>query len=254
MEKKIQDFIDQIEKKHQIQIKYAIESGSRAWGFPSPDSDYDIRFVYCKPTNAYFSLEEGTDTITEMPSKLLDGAGWDIKKFLRHIYRSNAVLFEWLHSPIIYRQDDTFVKDLRAMALNYFNPKRVIHHYLGIATGMWKREFSGEAVKIKKYFYVLRPILAAKWVAEYKSPPPVEFDRLLPLVNTPHVLLEIKSLLVKKANAEEGELIARNTIIDTYLQTEMKALEIVAKAEEKEKNSLALIDQFYKTWVLKIKE
>ena len=125
MQTKIVNLLLQAEEKHQIKIHYACESGSRAWGFPSPDSDYDFRFLYQHDRNWYLSIAEKTDFLSINPEPLLDGSGWDIRKALQLMYKSNASIFEWLNSPIVYRQDEVFMAKFRALAAQYFLPKKV---------------------------------------------------------------------------------------------------------------------------------
>ena len=247
MKSKILTFLSQIEKEKNIQILYANESGSRAWGFPSLDSDYDIRFIYRKERDWYLSVNEGKDQITVMPDKIMDGSGWDFRKFLRLLHSSNATTFEWLFSPIIYREEKTFTEPLRELVKKYFQPKKVMFHYLGIATGMLEKEFKEETVKIKKYFYVLRPVLAASFIVKYKTPAPVDFYELLPLVeNNEPVFNEIKKLLKQKETAAEGEQVPRVKVLDDFVKEEMERCDLVARALPKMMMDWKEINLFYR--------
>jgi len=221
MREEILNFINGIAKDKGIEILYACESGSRAWGFPSPDSDYDIRFIYRHPKDWYLTVNEKKDSISVMPNEILDGSGWDIRKVLRLLHGSNLSPFEWLHSPIVYLENEAFKKELHELSLKYFQPKKAIHHYLGIATGMLEKEFKMDEVKIKKYFYVLRPLLAAIYVAKNNRPAPMEFDFLLDNINDDEVLNEIKKLLKEKETAKEGQLVNRSKILDNFVKKEM---------------------------------
>ena len=109
-----------IEKRENLTILLAVESGSRAWGFPSPDSDYDVRFFYIRPREYYLSLEKRRDVV-ELPfDDVLDISGWDFDKTLRLLRSSNPTLFEWVSSPIIYRKHPAF-DNLMSNAPTYFS-------------------------------------------------------------------------------------------------------------------------------------
>ncbi|MEO1259791.1 MAG: nucleotidyltransferase domain-containing protein [Bacteroidota bacterium] len=247
MKNKIQAFLSQIEKEKNIQILYANESGSRAWGFPSPDSDYDIRFIYRRERDWYLSVNEGKDQMTVMPNKLLDGSGWDFRKYLRLLHSSNATCFDWLNSPIIYREEKLFSEPVRELTKKYFQPKKVMFHFLGIAKGMLQREFLTDRVRIKKYFYVLRPVLTAVYIAKHKKAAPVDFHELLPLVKSNEsVYQEITDLLKQKEKAMEGDLVKRVKILDEFVAQEMARCEAIARSLPKQQMSWNDINLFYR--------
>ncbi len=247
MKTTILQLLSQLEQQKGIRIRYACESGSRAWGFPSPDSDYDIRFIYLHPREWYLSVNEGEDNIRSMPDQLLDGNGWDFRKFLRMMHTSNASVFEWLHSPVTYLEDKPFTDALRALAGGYFQPKRVMHHYLGIATGMLEKEFREAEVKIKKYFYVLRPVLSASWIAEKGTSPPVDFYELLPLIQSKEPVYQaIMDLLKQKEMALEGEKVQRVALLDDFVAAEMERCETIARTLEKRQVEWDAINDFYR--------
>jgi uncharacterized protein len=168
-----------IESENHIKILYACESGSRAWGFPSPDSDFDVRFIYIHKTAWYLTIKPGKDFIEEPLSVVFDINGWDIIKFLQHIAKSNAVMWEWLTSPIIYFQVDDFRNTLTGIAGNYFSPLSCCYHYLSIVRNMIEENLKTDTIKIKKYFYILRPLFAAMWIVKFKNIPPMNFHELL---------------------------------------------------------------------------
>ena len=95
--------LDEIEEMEGVKILHAVESGSRAWGFASPDSDYDVRFVYVRPEQYYLRLDEKKDFINWELDETLDINGWDLSKTLQHFHKSNASLYEWGNSPVVYR-------------------------------------------------------------------------------------------------------------------------------------------------------
>jgi predicted nucleotidyltransferase len=247
MKTAILHLLAQLEKEKGIHIRYACESGSRAWGFPSPDSDYDIRFIYLHPRDWYLAVNEGEDNLRLMHNDLLDGNGWDFRKFLRLMHASNASVFEWLNSPIVYLEDKPFTDALKALSALYFQPRKVMYHYLGIATGMLEKEFQETQVKIKKYFYVLRPLLSASWIAANGTPPPIDFHELLPLVkNNLPVYQAIMDLLKQKETALEGEKVQRLQVLDDFVSAEMERCQSIAQLMGKHHPDWDAINRFYR--------
>ena len=118
-----------MEQAYNIRILYACESGSRAWGFASTDSDYDVRFIYVKPKLHYLSINDPTDIIELPVNDLLDVGGWELRKSLRLFRKSNATLYEWLQSPVIYGQNNEFISELRIMMPKYFSFRAGVLHY-----------------------------------------------------------------------------------------------------------------------------
>ena len=205
MKKTIIEKLKSIEKEYSIKILYAIESGSRAWGFESTDSDYDVRFIYCHDPDWYFQVLPKRDIIEIPIDDLLDFSGWEIKKTLFFLNKSNPVLFEWLRSPIIYISNEPFHKDLLSLSEKYFSPIASIYHYLHMAEGNFRTYLQNDKVKIKKYFYVLRPVLACIWIEKYSISPPMGFDKLIKLIDDDNVFNEVNTLLDrKKAGVELG--------------------------------------------------
>ncbi len=121
--------LNDIEQAENITILHAVESGSRAWGFASPDSDYDVRFFYVRPKAYYLRLDRTRDVLEYPLNDLLDINGWDIDKTLKLLHASNPTLFEWSNSPIVYITTDEF-KQLLPLIGNYFVAKSGLWHYL----------------------------------------------------------------------------------------------------------------------------
>lgn len=251
MKAEILTLLHQIETENNVQMLFAAESGSRAWGFASPDSDYDVRFIYRHPRERYLSVFEPPDTIQRTAQDgLLDVSAWDIRKTLQLLYKSNSSIFEWLQSPIVYHNSDDFGEKLWQIAQAYFSPRTVIHHFIGIATSTLKRDFDdgkATAVKIKKYFYVLRPVLSACWIVEYETPPPTVFNEMLPLLDAYPIVKEaVTQLLLQKETAKEGYKINRIAVLDTFIQEQMEMCRLAAEAMAKIQPSKDALDQFYK--------
>ena len=171
---------DDVEAREGVHILLAVESGSRAWGFPSPDSDYDARFIYVRPTDWYVSVSPGRDVIEDEVGEL-DVNGWDLKKALGLMLKGNAVLVEWLMSPIVYRENAGFRSDFTGLLETAFKPASLLHHYLSLGRAMRRNDaFKGSAFPIKKYFYTLRPAVALRWlrVHDYGALPPMNLPTL----------------------------------------------------------------------------
>lgn len=168
----------EIEETYDIEVLWAVESGSRAWGFESPDSDFDVRFIYKRKVQDYLKLTPERDVIELPIDDTWDVNGWDLDKTLTLLARSNPTLYEWLHSPIVYCHTD-FVEKLVPLLETCLSEERMIHHYLSTAKGQMAKYLSGHVVKPKKYLYVLRPILACEWIKKFHTVPPVLFEELV---------------------------------------------------------------------------
>ena len=174
---KVRTELDFIENNYDVRILYACESGSRSWGFESPDSDFDVRFVYVRPIKDYLRLEDVRDVIEWPRIDDLDVNGWDLTKFLTLMRASNPTVFEWLGSPIVYHEDSHW-NLVRRASNDCFSPLKSAHHYLGMATHNYNEHMKRESVRPKKVLYVIRAILACRHVTNRYSRPPVSFDEL----------------------------------------------------------------------------
>jgi uncharacterized protein len=210
-----------------VRVLYAAESGSRAWGFASPDSDYDVRFIYAHERDWYVSLREERDVIERaLDEKLVDLAGWDIRKALRLLLKSNPVLYEWLVSPIVY-VDGPLRAGLKALFEAHASPRALAHHYWSIARGQWRSEIASRAkVRPKKYFYVVRPLLSLAWVAERHSPPPMAIGDLLDRCTLPAgPRRAVEALLAEKRATPELGTRPPMAEIDTWVADELERLQ-----------------------------
>lgn len=238
MNKLIQEQLCEIERQHNVRILLAVESGSRAWGFASPDSDYDVRFIYVRPKNEYLRLDRHRDVIELPINDLLDINGWDLDKTLHLLHRSNPTLFEWFSSPIIYK-DTEFGQMFRNVIGKYFCSKRSLHHYLSMAAKNYREYLKGDMVRAKKYFYVLRPLLACRWILEKDTPPPMLFSELMDSQLEAALKPEVERLLDLKMNSPEIREIPKVEVINDYLDRGIA--EIRQKIEE-------LPEESYSEW------
>ena len=215
-----------LEEQEAVQVLYACESGSRAWGFPSADSDYDVRFLYIHPVDWYLSIDERRDVIEHPIDDGLDISGWDIKKALKLFRKSNPPLYEWLGSPIVYLEPFSLAARLRDLAEVYYAPIPCIYHYLHMAQGNFRQYLKGERVWLKKYFYVLRPILAINWIERGYGVAPTTFGTLVDrLVTAGPLRSEIEKLIELKRNGAELDDGPRIPAISEFIEAEMARLE-----------------------------
>ena len=198
-----------------------VESGSRAWGFASPDSDYDVRFIYVREKDFYLSLRDTRDFIDWELNEVLDINGWDLKKALQHFHKSNATLFEWSNSPVVYLTTPEWQELYKGVAEQYFACKPSLYHYYGTANKNYHEYLTDDMVKYKKYFYVLRPLLACKWIEEKKCPPPVLFDTLLGTVLEDHMKTAVEDLLAKKIQMSESDKAPKIPVINDYIEEKL---------------------------------
>jgi predicted nucleotidyltransferase len=223
--REIETRLDRIEAENGVRLLLAVESGSRAWGFPSPDSDYDVRFFYVRPRDWYLSLAPGRDVIETPIEDEIDLNGWDVRKALTLLLKSNAVVSEWMLSPIRYRTDDPFITGLAALADDLLNPRAIAYHYARSGKLAADRWLDGEGdVPVKKYFYALRPALAIRAIRlNPASRPPMNLQALVAASDLPEALIEqIDGLVGAKARTNERSNGTRLPEIDALIRSELE--------------------------------
>ena len=230
MKDRICEELSAIETSENLKTLLAVESGSRAWGFASPDSDYDVRFFYIRPQEYYLRLEKRRDVCEWMLDEILDINGWDFDKTLRLLRASNPTLFEWINSPIIYKKHPAF-DSMMANVNDFFLSRPGLHHYLSMAEGNYREFLKSDMVKTKKYFYVLRPILACRHVLHNGTPPPMLFRELVEAQLESSLVEEVVELLeLKKTSSEMGEAPRRNRI-NAYIEESLAYLDSEVKKQ-----------------------
>ena len=218
--------IQAIEASHNITVLYACESGSRGWGFASTDSDYDVRFIYVHRLPWYVQVTPGRDVIEVPISGDLDINGWDLRKALGLMKKGNATLLEWLDSPIVYRADAWFLGAMRAVAAQTHQVERSFYHYIHMARGNYREYLQGGSVRLKKYLYVLRPLLATLWIEQGRGLVPIRFGELVDgLVKDTALRQAIDELLAHKRQALEAGCGKPWPVINTFIDTELTRLE-----------------------------
>jgi hypothetical protein len=243
--------LDRVEATHGVAILFAVESGSRAWGFHSPDSDFDVRFVYAHRLDWYLSVRPGRDVIEEPITEGLDISGWDVRKALALACKFNPVLPEWLRSPVVYRWNADLAGPLERFVGLRPGPVAARRHYLGLA----KRQFLGDidgrdAVRLKKYFYSIRPAVALRWLRLRPDDPlPMDLPRLRAgSALGPPVSRAIDDLLALKARTHELGTGPRVPVLDDYIRGEIDEAERALSAQPAaDRPDLAAADRTLRT-------
>lgn len=204
-----------------------MESGSRAWGFPSADSDYDVRFIYVRHPDSYLSIEDVRDVIERPLTDNIDLSGWDIRKALHLFRKSNPPLLEWLQSSLVYSERPSFTRQIRSLVPHFYSPNASIFHYLHMARGNFREYLRGDVVWRKKYLYVLRPLLALRWIESGRGAVPMEFGRLVDaLVDDAALRAAIENLLAAKRAGGELDEGPRVPEISEFIEAELSRFEV----------------------------
>lgn len=239
--------LNQIEVDNNFKIIHAVESGSRAWGFASKNSDYDVRFIYVRPLEYYLQLQKFDDVFNGELNDTFDINGWDIQKVLRLTYKSNPTIFEWSQSPIVYKTSPLF-NELKSIIFTYFSSKSGLYHYLSTAKSNYREYLKGETVRLKKYLYVVRPLLACRWILNRQTPPPMLFSELVDTQLPEYMKPHIEKLLSLKMQSNELDTCPKITPINDWIESEFIFLneEISKLKEDKHKDWQSLNDIFLK--------
>lgn len=239
----ITTIIAHIEKKYDVRILHACETGSRAWGFPSPDSDYDIRFIYMHKIDWYLSLSERKDTIEFMLNEELDITGWDLKKSLALLKKSNAALIERFQSPIKYFSIPNFHNEFKKLITDYYSPTAVFFHHYSLAKKFWEDLKDTDSVKLKQYFYLIRSLLSCNWILKNNSVVPMHMEGLLEVIDD-FRKEEIKKLIAKKATVGEKYRHKREESLHKWLMELWVMIEASKDKLGSNKMNYALLDSF----------
>ena len=239
-----------IETEYGVRVLYACESGSRGWGFASPDSDYDVRFIYVHSLQWYLQVSAQRDVIEIPISDELDINGWELRKALGLLKKGNATLIEWLDSPVVYRADADFIAAMRNAAQQTHQAERSFHHYVHMARKNYREYLRGDTVRLKKYLYVLRPLLATLWIEQGQGVAPMRFQELVDVIITDPVLRSaINELLVIKRAAMESEYGQPLPIINTFIDNELTRIASVLPPMPRD-TDFSVLDQLLMNTVL----
>lgn len=229
--------LKKIERDEEVTILYACESGSRAWGFESTDSDYDVRFIYLRKTAWYLTTQQKRDVIERPINDELDISGWDLPKALNLLKKSNPPLLEWLQSPIIYKEVPESVEKIRELMPMFYSPISCMYHYLHMGEKNFRQYVRDDEVWIKKYFYVLRPVLACRWIERGLGVVPIEFQKLVDATLHDNPLLDaLEKLLIRKRSGEELDRGPKIPIVSDFLAGEIERLNAETKHDPTQKD------------------
>lgn len=218
-----------IERDAGVRILYACEAGSRAWGMASEESDYDVHFIYARPSVDYLRLDAPRDVIERLDG-LLDCAGWDIFKALRLLRKSNPPLLEWLGSPVIYREASPAIAALRELAQASFSEAALFYHYRHMAGGNYRQYIAGKnLVLTKKYLYAARPLVALLYLEQYGALPPVGFQETLDYVTVdPVIRAVISDLIARKTAGDELGMGAPSSLLNGWIEARLAQWSVVS--------------------------
>ena len=235
----------EIERDYHVEVLWAVESGSRAWGFASPDSDFDVRFLYKRPQEEYLKLNPPRDVIELPVDDTWDVSGWDLDKALKLLYKANPTLYEWMGSPICYWRTE-FAQRIRPLMDDYFSGERMLYHYLNTAITNKKTYLLGETIQPKKLMYAIRPILACWWVMEKGSAPPVLFSDLVDAQLPGELRPSLDRLLdLKKNGPEKMEIPHMEDMEDFVNESIHRFQEYLSRKPKEEPKSWDRLNQFF---------
>ncbi len=247
MEEKIRKYLADLEKEREIEILLACETGSRAWGFPSPDSDFDIRIIYKHHKEWYLSLIEEKDTIEYfLENNELDISGWDLRKCLRLLWKSNPPLIERIQSPIIYKVNTDFLNGINRVAQKTYSRISTIHHYLSMGKKAYEEVVSEDEYKLKKLFYALRSAIACVWILEKEIMPPIEFRIMLNQLNIPERIRErIDELIKIKSTISESYFHRGETDLIVYIRSCFERTEKIVQSLPSSNGHISELNDFF---------
>jgi uncharacterized protein len=240
------------EQEHNVKVLFAIESGSRAWGFASPNSDFDVRFIYAHPRDWYLTIdvEDKRDVIEYPIVDEIDINGWDIRKALKLLWRSNPGIVEWLQSPIVYVDDGLFAPAARALLPGIYSSVKGTYHYRSMAKTNYRGYLKEDIVPLKKYFYVLRPLLSIMWLEKYQTPAPIEFHRLRELLTEfQQVNEEIELLLERKKKSMEKELAPAIPALNQFIESMLERYEEHKPIESENERDIDQLNLLFKIFL-----
>lgn len=253
MKTKINQYIKHLEAERNIKILLACETGSRAWGFPSPDSDYDIRVIYMHEKDWYLSLAPKRDHFNLMfEDNMLDITGWDLRKSLNLLYRSNAALLERIESPMVYCADKSFREEISKVAADFYAPIAVMYHYLSLTKKMLEDIEKSENIKLKRLFYALRSALVCKWILTHNERPPISIFKLMGgLSLSESIRQRILNLIAIKTTMDEFYMHSKEPEIITFITGIITEAETNASSLSGARNKTQCLNDFFVKWISK---
>lgn len=239
----IKAILSKIEERKKVKILYACETGSRAWGFPSPDSDYDVRFIYMHERDWYLSLSERKDTVEHMDGDL-DVTGWDLRKCLTLLKKSNAPLIERFQSPIEYYSKPGFKDEFKTLIEQYYSPTAVFFHHYSLAIKFWADIEDADEFKLKSWFYLVRSLLSCNWIVKDKSVLPMDIEGLMLYVSE-EIRVELRKLIELKLTVGEKYLNSKDAGLNDWIVNMFESLEATKHNLGVNRNDMQLLNKFF---------
>jgi predicted nucleotidyltransferase len=248
---RVRETLSNLETERGLRVLYACESGSRAWGFASRDSDYDVRFLYVHSRDWYLSVEQGRDVVELPLSDDLDVSGWELRKALKLLRKSNPPLLEWLKSPVVYHRDAMFTTEFSTLAQEFYSPRRCFAHYLHMAFGNWRHYLEGrERVSLKKYLYVFRPLLGCRWLERELGQVPMLFSELVnATLEEPEVRRALDALVQRKRTGDELDEAAPDEVLSTFVREELARLDALKEPQDSA-GDVEELNRFFRRYAL----
>jgi predicted nucleotidyltransferase len=156
----VQQRLQEVIRAQPYQLLFVTISGAHLYGFPSPDSDYDLRGVHVLPPREVMGLEPGRETIEnarDEPGLELDLVTHDAKKFFTLLLRKNGYVLEQLYSPLVLHTTPEHA-ELKQIARECIT-RHHAHHYFGFAETQWKLFLKESPRRVKPLLYVFRVLL-----------------------------------------------------------------------------------------------
>lgn len=248
---RVRETLSNLETERGLRVLYACESGSRAWGFASRDSDYDVRFLYVHSRDWYLSLDQGRDVVELPLSDELDVSGWELRKALKLLRKSNPPLLEWLKSPVVYHRDPMFTTEFGTLAEEFYSPRRCFSHYLHMAFGNWRHYLEGrERVSLKKYLYVFRPLLGCRWLERELGQVPMLFSELVEAtLEEPEVRAALEALVQRKQAGDELDEAAPDEVLSRFVREELARLDALKEPQDSA-GDVEELNRFFRRYAL----
>ncbi len=243
MTERIKAILTEIEQQKKIKILYACETGSRAWGFPSPDSDYDVRFVYIHKRDWYLSLRQRKDSIEHMDGDM-DVTGWDIKKCLSLLKKSNGPLIERFQSPIVYAGERQFAESFKQLIESYYSPTAVFYHHHSMAVKFWESLKDEQELKLKSFFYLVRSLLSCNWIIEDGSVLPMDIFGLMRKIDR-EARNRLEGLIKLKASVDEKFYYSKDAWMNNWIEQMWSRLELSKNNLGISKADITDLDNFF---------
>lgn len=238
----IENILKELEKQEHIHILFACESGSRAWNLHEKNSDYDVRFIYKHAKNWYLQLYEGRDVVEKNSFNKFEFVGWDLKKTLRLLNKSNPTILEWLSSPIVYRNEPIFTKEIKALAQKSFSPYTVLHHYLSMAKKNYSRLAQADSCTAKMYLTVLKPLHICDWIIENDEFPQIG----LHIFEKGHRSTIIQDEIQRVFQHKQAGHNYFSDILPQYIESSIRTLEdTIKKGRKNDLNQTTSLTEFF---------